>query len=415
LFAQWIIIAITAVNLPAGDEWESLNAGALPDGFSLKYLFAFHNEHRIVFTKLLNYFFFYLTDWKLSYHVIFNYTLYISLVLFFLSFQKKAIPNSTKGLWVLPFFLTSPLLVDNHNWAIQSCFHFCILFGVLGIFFATRERLRSVHFWIAGLLGLFSMYSLAAGAFFTLTILFVLVYRLLIGLRKSLLEWTMKSVAVFALVAGIGAWFIGFHSPSDQPVFTWPYKLEFWYFYANLVSFGFGFKSVNFIIAALSLALVVFVLWKSLKEAFSFKQHYMSFGFFGSLAVLGAFVSIALARTGYGIGQAKTSRYAELGILLVLFIGWLLWTFAQKTSTNKGQAQRLFKYFIWFIFIGFSGDYSYSKYFKVAEDRREGLACISKYYSGENKTGDCPVLYPGPLAERLEAAKKLKLSWVPGR
>jgi hypothetical protein len=409
LFGQWVLIALTSVNVPAGDEWENLNAGALPSGFSFEYLFAFHNEHRIVFTKLLTYAFFYLTHWNLSYHVIFNYTLFAAVVLFFMFFKKKFISQSSKGLWILPFFLTSPLLIDNHNWAIQSCFHFCVLFGVLGIFFATREHLRNIHFWLAGLLGLGSMYSLAAGAFFTLTVLFVLLYRLLVGPRKSLSEWALQTAAVAALIAGIGAWFIGFHSPSEQPVFTWPYKIDFWYFYANLISLGFGFKTSSAIIAALALGIVAFVLGKSFKAAFSFKQHFVSLGFFGSLAVLGAFGSIALARTGYGIGQAKTSRYAELGVLLVLYIGWLLWKMAQETP----KYQRLFKYFIWFVFIGFLGDYSYPKYFSVAEERQEGLRCISKYYSGENKTGDCPVLYPGPLAERLERAKAMKLSWVP--
>ncbi|MGZ3806401.1 MAG: hypothetical protein ACXVB4_19475, partial [Pseudobdellovibrionaceae bacterium] len=270
LLGQWVLIALTSVNVPAGDEWESLNAGALPQGFTLKYLFAFHNEHRIVFTKMLTYIFFYLTNWNLSYHIIFNYTLYVSLVLFFMYFQKKHIFKASKGIWVLPFFLTSPLLIDNHNWAIQSCFHFCVLFGVLGIFFATREQIRSVHFWMAGILGLCSMYSLAAGSFFTLTILFVLIYRGVKGPQKSMIEGASQAIAIFALIAGIGTWFIGFHSPSEQPIFTWPYKLDFWYFYANLVSLGFGFKTSSALIAALALGLVAFVLGKNLKESFSF-------------------------------------------------------------------------------------------------------------------------------------------------
>ena len=409
LALQGLIVALTAVNIPAGDEWESLRTNAMPGGFNLEYIFAFHNEHRIVFTKLLNYFFLYTTDWNLKYQVIFNYFIFSSIVLFFIFFQKKFIPDATKGIWILPFFLASPINVDNLNWAIQSCFHFCVLFGLLGIFFATKGRPRMFYFWLSSVLALFSMYSLAAGIFFALMILGILVYHLLMEPNKISIGVLFKLLAVTTLCLGMALWFKGYHHQENHPPYTWPYELDFWYFYANLVSFSFGFKSANFVIAFISLALVVGVLWKSLTKAFTFQHRFISFGFFGALSVLGAYGSIALSRTGFGIGQAKTSRYSELGMLMVPFIGWLLWDLAKQFPKH----QKTFKYFIWFVFIGFAGDYSYSTYFSVGQTRTEALSCIAKYYSGENKAGDCPTLYPGSIAEMLDNAKKMSLSWVP--
>lgn len=409
LVIQGVIIAITSVNIPAGDEWESLKPGALPSGFSWDYIFSFLNEHRGIFTRLQNYVFFELTGWNMIYQILFNYIVFCGLVLFLIYFQKKYIKDATKGIWVLLFFLTSPLIVDNHNWAIQSFFHYCELFGVLAIFYATREKISTSDFWLAALFAAFSTYAFAAGMFFGLTVLIVLAYRLWREPGAEIASKCFKVLSMMMLVGSMGAWFIGYHKNPAHPEFVWPYSLDFWYFFSNLVSLGFGYRTPNILIAFIALALVVTVLLRSLKNAFSFKQAYVSFAFFASVAILMALGSIALSRTGFGLGQAKTSRYSELGILFVPFIGWLWWRLAQESEFYRKN----FKYLIWFICLGFIGNYSYGTYFRVQEDRLGAVKCIEKYYKGENPTGECPVLYPGSIAEQLDIAKKIKLSWVP--
>ncbi|MGZ3744003.1 MAG: hypothetical protein ACXVB1_13730 [Pseudobdellovibrionaceae bacterium] len=408
LIGQWIIVALNTVNIPQGDEWDSLTQNALPSGFTFNYLFGFHNEHRLVFTNLVNYFFFVVSDWNAQYQVIFNYIIFSSLVIFLMRFQKKHIPSASKAIWILPFFLTSPLLVDNHVVGIQSVFHFCLLFGVISVFYATREKLRTADVWISAVGGLCAVYSLAAGMFFALTSFLVLGYRLFIEPKNSWQEMTLKGLALLGIVMGVGAWFVGFHSPAGHPPLTWPHDTEFWYFLANLISLGFGFKTSNGLLAFVALGIVIFTLGRSFKKAFSFKDQYFSLAFFGSLAVIAALGSIALSRAGFGIGQAKTSRYAEISILLVPFMGWLLWGLSLQSLKYK----KAIKYYIWFLFIGFAGDFSYSRYFTVAQERRDSLECISKYYRGENKTAYCPLSYPVSMVEILENAKKLKLSFV---
>lgn len=409
LLVQGVLIALTTVNIPVADEWESLRPDALPGGFSLEYLFAFHNEHRIVFTKLLNYMFFYTTDWNLKYLVIANYFIFSSLVFFVIWFQKKAIPNATKGIWILPFFLTSPLVIENHTWGIQSVFHFCILFGSLSVYNATRKRISKSDYWSAGVFSLFSMYSLAAGLFFTMITFLILLYRMTVFPKINWADASSKALALLAVASGVLLWFVGLSRPERHPPYTWPYQAKYWSFFSNLVSLGFGYKTESMIIAFLAVGLVGFILWKSLGKAFAFESQYVSFGFFGALAVLGAFASIALSRADFGIGQAKTSRYAELGFMLVPFIGWLCWDLTKESQ----KYQKAFRIFMWFVVSGFAGSYSYSTYFNIAKERKQGLACITRFYNRENTTGDCPILYPGPLSERLERAKKLGLSWVP--
>lgn len=405
LLFQGIIIFITSVNVPQGDEWEMLRANGFPDGFDLKYIFAFHNEHRIVFTKLINYLFFIITGWNLKYQIIFNYGVFCALVGFLYLYQKKHIPSARKGIWILPFFLASPLLVDNHNWGFQSCFHFFLLFGLLGMMYATQKELKRGICWLAAIFALFSLYSLAAGMFFCIVIFLVLAYRILTE-RENILN--LKVPALGLILGGIGYWFVGYQSPGGHPAWVLPTEWGFWKFFGNLISLGFGYKTPSLVIAFLSLGVVILVMSLRLRKAFSFNTPYVSFALFSSLAVLGALSSIALSRAGYGIGQAKTSRYSEIGILLAFFIAWLLWDLSYQYRSFK----RIFSFFIGFLLIGFSGTFSYSTYFSVSEDRAMSLTCVLSYYSGENKSGMCPSSYPGPLNEFLENAKKLKLSWV---
>lgn len=408
LLGQWIVIAITSVNVPAGDEWEILRSNAFPNGFTVKYIFDFHNEHRIVFTKLLNYLFLYLTRWNIQMLVVFNYCLFISIVYFLIRLQKKYILNGTKGLWFLPFFLASPLLVDNHNWGFQSQFHFFILFGLLSIFVSTKEKLRVVDYLLAVTFALCSAYSFSAGMFFSVVVLFVLLFRVFKDSSRDTHERISKVSVLLILVLGLALWFIGYAKPPEHPVYTFPTQFEFWYFWANLVSLGYGFKSTNIIVALLAVGITFFTLVKMSRLAFSFKNRAVSVLFFSSIAIIVSLLSIAASRAVYGIGQAKTSRYSEISILLMLFCGWLFWIW----SRGHVKREKIYQYFVWFLVIGFAGDYSYSAYFSTAEVRREALTCIARYYQDVDKSGMCQTIYPASLSEMLENAKKLNISWA---
>jgi hypothetical protein len=417
LLAQWVVIAITTVNLPQADEWENLVENALPSGFSWKYLFAFHNEHRVVFTKLMNYVFLYLTDWNMKYQIIANYLVWFSVVLFLLYVQRKYIPKATKGLWFLVFFLASPLLIENHNWGFQNCFHFFLLFGLLSVFVLSQRRMSENHqsnqlglrALIASVLALLSLYSFAAGMFFGLICLAMMTFILIRERGVSKVDIVMSLFAIGILLGGMGLWFVGYEKPVNHPVFVPPYAFAFWTFLTNLISFGFGYKTSSIPIGFVAGGIVFFVLWKSWRKALWFREPYFVFAFFSSLALLGAFVSITLSRAGFGLGQAKTSRYGEIGVLLMVLVGWLFWDYCRESQIRA----KAYKYFIWFILLGFVSDYSYSGYFTVEAERKESLACVLKYYQGENPKALCPATFPISLADKLEVARRMGLSWVP--
>lgn len=80
---------------------------------------------------------------------------------------------------------------------------------------------------------------------------------------------------------------------------------------------------------------------------------------------------MTLSRAGFGPGQAKTSRYGEVGVLLMVFVGWMFWDYCRETPARA----KFYKYFIWFIFLGFAGDFSYKGYFEVADEKSLPSLC----------------------------------------
>src|SRR5687767_6111155 len=97
------------VNVPFWDEWDALNAPHLPNGLSLEWLFAQHNEHRIATTKLLIWVYYQINSWNIHVGLLINFLIYGSFLLLFVQFAKKNVPE-LKGWIVCAFiiFLLSP-------------------------------------------------------------------------------------------------------------------------------------------------------------------------------------------------------------------------------------------------------------------------------------------------------------------
>lgn len=409
LLAQWVVLITTAINIPLSDEWEYLRPDAFLSGFSWKHVFSFHNEHRNVFSNLWNYLFLHLTGWNLKIQAVVNYFFFCALVFFIMRMQNRLIQKTHVGLWIITFFLTSPFMYENHVSSFQSAFHFFLISGIAGIYLATQMELKSWHYLAASLCGLISIYSFGGGWFFGLTVFLILFYRLITQPEKIFSTITIRILVLLLLVGGMALWFVNYPQNNAHPAFAWPHTPEFWRFYTNLMSFGFGYKSKNDFFAIVAFGFCLYLMIKNFKEAFRFRQHYVSIAFFGALAILGVLASIALSRTGFGLGQSKVPRYGEIAIFLAIFLGWLGWRQVQESA----RFRKAFKFYVGFATIGFLSSYSYSGYFTVAKVRKAGVKCIQEYYQTREPDKICPTLYPRPISQFLENAEKLDLSWVP--
>lgn len=164
----WILLAISAffcfyqiyqnaVDVLFYDEWLCL---APLEDFTLANLFAKHNEHRIVFTKLFSVFFYHISNLNLRYCILFNYFIYLAMVLSLLLLCRHRLKNfAWYPLFFLPFF--SDFLTVNLIWAFQNQFHFMILFAQLAVYFGFFRPQTLINTLLFTFFSLCSMYAMS--------------------------------------------------------------------------------------------------------------------------------------------------------------------------------------------------------------------------------------------------------------
>jgi hypothetical protein len=403
-----------AVDVPFLDDWHLLRKDGLPAGFSLSWLFAFHNEHRIVPTKLIYLLSLHATGLDLRILQLLNFALYGLLLLFVAWFAKRIEPQLP--VWVLfgfLIFLLSPFINENHLWAFQSSFHLSLLFFLAAVYFlfCREQRARSL---LAGAgLAILCCYSLASGMASGLVLLLMFsLFKLsrLFSAPDRAQRWRelgQLSLVVVPLLAAQALWFVGFQRPGSHPSLALPYTLSFWKSLAGLVSLGFGFSTAragrDAFYFLLVLAPLVGGLWRA-RGRMPVSLWAISTVILG---LIGCLSSIAVGRANMGPG-GRFHRYGEMSMMLIPF-SVLAWSFFLK---DKARLKTVMLVSLWlFCAFGFRHSWSlFSVYGRIAQARSEGIECLKNYYEHGGEAV-CPRSYPYPLAEPLEAAKDLNLSF----
>ena len=412
-FAQFICLLKYAVNIPFWDEWEAINKGGVLAEPSVEHLFAQHNEHRIVTTKLLSLALYYLDGWNLITHQTINFLIYGFLVATLAYVVKKSTPElSSLTLMCFVVFMLSCVSIENHFWGFQSQFHFALLFSFLSVWFLFREK----QSWIKTLLGtifsLLAIYSFSSGL--VMSVVVIAGY----GVFKSIRIYTgterkpeISQLAVVLLIVcgAIYYYFIGYAKPELHPVFTFPYQKLFWTYLTNLLSGGFGFKIDN-------IAPGTFVFFFVLVPIIGLIKKYRSkltpgnwVIIVSTLAVFAALSSITMGRAGFGKGHSKASRYSEIVIMLIP-LSIALWSVF--LVEHEKWRMRLLVGFWCFCGIGLLGYWNFPGAYQAAGiERQEGRDCVQNYYQNGGEA-NCPTVYPRPIADRLDFTKTQPLSFV---
>lgn len=403
---------LNAVDAPYWDDWEALSPEALPAGFSWGWVYARHNESRMVATKLQLWLLYGLTGWNLALQQAVNFVLYGLGLATLTSFARRALPDL--GLFPLCGFLAfalSPLYFETHTIGIQSCFHFSLLFFLGALQALFREPLGTGALASGLALAWLGMNSHASG--------FVSCGVLLAGFcayKASLLagparrrEAAQFAAAAAALVLGAGLWLSDYQKNPGHPPGTSPASPLFWRFFANIVSFGFGMDQLSMTLGLFCLAVILAPLWGTARESRPWPLALWAVGT-AVAAVLSVLAGISFARAAMGLEWAKSSRYGELAVIL-LPLSAMAWHIRLRDKPRtKARALAC----LWILgFLGFSGNWDFSIYGLVAAQRRRGLECLKRHYQGQGPPL-CPDLYPFPLAEKLEQAKKLSVSFYRG-
>jgi hypothetical protein len=193
-------------------------------------------------------------------------------------------------------------------------------------------------------------------------------------------------------------WLVDYRRPLYHPPLTFPDAWRFWSHYVNVISLGFGIDEVSSIRGAF----YIFIVLVPVLGVILIHKRSLPDGQWRSLTVtlglLGVLGSVSAGRAGFGVEQAKDSRYFELSMLLVLLsvVNWA--SFLQERKYLKVAVL----VGLWILcFLGFWNNWKDFKYYRrEAVQRNLGLKCVAAYYDG-NGDSLCPTLFPVPIPPHL--------------
>jgi hypothetical protein len=408
-------LAKWAVDVPFWDEWEALRNDQLPTGLDWRWLWAQHNEHRILLTNLEVLGLYWLDGWNLVVQQLLNYAFYVGSVIALGVYLYRQAPKLPLWGWAafLVFFF-SPRLSGTLIWGFQSQWHFVWFFAVVAIaavFTPRPSRLRSLAGAAAAAL---ATCSLSGGVVVSILIVGTYCAYRAFAIARDPATWRREAgdllLFVVPALGAVALWHVGYESTSGTPALAWPTNGVFWNFYLNLVSLGFGVDTVAMLPGVACLALVAIPLAATLARPERRLESRLWAATALAASTLGVLAAITMGRAAHPDAYAwiKASRYAELAQLLVptTALGWTLWLEARP------RLRRWSLVALWLAcFFAFRDNWDFRRNYEPEYvQRTRGLACLRQYYAA--KTAPlCPDLYPMDLKEQLDNAKRLGVSF----
>lgn len=435
-FTVWMYV----VNVPFWDEWAVFDGNALTPNLDASWIWAQHNEHRMITNKLVLWALYHLNGWDIGAHQVLNFVLYGGLVWAAVVLARRVAPQIPLAIpLAFALFLLSPVNHENHFMAFETAFHMVVLFSILAAFWLFKEvapiaDLQSANIeysklpevcpqsWRALLMGVLfatlAMYSLSNGLIYSAATLLIFIVFKIVRLRalppenraQKQREKSQLLVVCLLMIVASALWFVGWNNTGSVPREA-PFSWAFWNWYLSVLSAGFGFESYS---ALAGLACLAFVLAPLLLPLFENKS--VPTGYWivcaATLGVLLVLMSITVARASFGMGMSKTPRYVQfvLTFLPITIAGW--WLLLQNVSSSK---RRLTIGALWaFCFFSFLNEWSYFRYYgdKFLE-RQAGLECVANYYErGAGKEWRCRSIAPFPINNHLDKARRLDASFA---
>lgn len=319
------------VNVPRGDDWEVTHflAKIAAGTVSFADFFTQHNEHRLIFPRLIFAAFAFTTNWNVQYEM------YFSVGLALLSFgvigwiayrqNKKFDVRLFLANLFTSIVLFSLIQWENWLWGFQISW-FLTNLCLIGCVFIFASDIRSL--WLKVGLGatscLIASFSLAQGLMVWLAVIPSLLTlpkpdRRVQQLWKIGLVWTVLFLICWVI------YFNGYEKPSHHPdpffFLKEPHQALLYFFtlvggtlsHEAEYAYVFGFLAfANFVVFA-----VVFAIDYFRQPPTQFVQTAAPWLSIGLFTVLFATIT-TIGRAGFGVAQAQSSRYTTVSILIVI-------------------------------------------------------------------------------------------------
>lgn len=316
-----ILLIKYSVNVPFWDSWELVPLFEKINNGTVQFsdYFAQHNEHRLLFPRLIMAGLAVFSQWNAFYEIatsvilaLIAYGFLISLVYRFL--QQKT--HRIAAIVLIGFVFFSPIQFENWMWGWQIQWYLNVLALVIAVWALAAIRIKPwVSILIAILVASVATYSLASGFFVWLVAIPLLWFNK--DFRKFLPVWLGSAILVIA------SHYIGYVDPSYHPsktlFLTNPIGLiEYLLVYIARPLVPDFLLSIPIALGYFLLLVAIARLWYTKSNIKSFTEYlpWVSLGLYALFAAL----STSLSRLGLGIEQAYSNRYTTLSSLLLIMV-----------------------------------------------------------------------------------------------
>ena len=429
LLVLWFVASFS-VNVPIGDEWalvtilEKVYTGQA----TFNDFFAQHNEHRILFPKIIFLTLASISKWNIEYEQYFS--IFLASVTFGLIYKLSSEQVGNQGqdiYWHLANILTCMLifsLVQHENWlwGFQLSWFLINVCVIVTIFLINSTSLVNwsvqKRISLSALSCFIASFSLAHGVLAWLAVIPSVAS--IPGSSRQKIRNILIWLVLF--IASVAIYLIGYHKPSYHPS-------TFFFLKHPLIAATYFFNFLGSSLARSSnLAIVtgIIIFFLFLVLIFYFIRNYNLISQASPWLSLGLFAILfslltTVGRAGFGIEQANASRYTTTSLFLVVSI-IQLWRLYLCYAPDMGKAsflrEKSYKIFSAILAVIFTINSLQIIHIgeKTWKQKQNSKICLELLYYmdesslvGESQNSCLKELFPAPIALKAYAESLTKI------
>ncbi|MBF0497107.1 MAG: hypothetical protein HQK58_11130 [Deltaproteobacteria bacterium] len=406
LAATIILTICYYVNVPQWDQWDTavILAKKAAGDLSWRDLWALHNEHRLLFPRLLMLLLGHLSGWNIAWELTLNIGLALAtliIIMYLLTITKQFVKRLDILLLlpIMSFLIFSFTQAENWLWGWQIAMFLNVAAACLGFVALAKATSSWVYYSLAIVSGVVASYSFATG--------------LLYWPIGCLCLWFGKSSSPRERLVRVGLWIAlsvlvailyihGYTKAQNQSAVGYGlhHPLEFILHALAFLGAPLANYRVGFAVAFGTIGLVIFFyagsqVWQRFHDRLELVAPYLCLGAYAVMAAL----LTTVGRVGLGLNQALVLRYITFSNLLwisdVILIFLVVATDSARTnSKDRSILPRLVIYGLGVITI-FSLVQSYRRAIDYADDLHRRLDAAKQHVLAH---------YPGPMDEKIVLA-----------
>jgi hypothetical protein len=306
--AKLLVLEKNGSDLPFYDQWDAEASGVfvpyIEGNFHLGQLFAPQNEHRIFFTRTLNFGLMLANgQWDALMQCVVNAMLHAAILACLLEWIRRqlGIVATISSFVILTVMAGLPIVWENTICGFQSQFYFLLGFSLLAMNWFLSAAVWSWRWWLAIISSLCSIFSMGSGFFCVVPVMMVFICK--IWFNRPTWRKQMPTLVACCAIAAIG-WSLR-SRPPENIMFQAHTVKDFVFSFMRCAAWP---NNNNFWLAPLLYLPLAILFWREQKELLVKPacQFVLAFGFW----ILLQCAAMAFARGNGGAGPAN--RYCDL-------------------------------------------------------------------------------------------------------